>query len=98
MLIGLLVLLLFVFGMLSKPMLVTMPLVLLLLDYWPLNRLNSRGEIRKAIVEKLPRLINCPAVNGCRIVVPDEVMLLANCSRIKSAVIVTLDPLTDARF
>src|SRR6202030_4378529 len=29
---------LFACGLLSKPMLVTTPLVLLLLDYWPLNR------------------------------------------------------------
>jgi len=31
-------LILFVFGLLSKPMLVTLPAVLLLLDYWPLGR------------------------------------------------------------
>jgi len=36
----LLTILLFVFGLLAKPMLVTLPFVLLLLDYWPLNRLN----------------------------------------------------------
>ena len=28
-------------GLMSKPMLVTLPFVLLLLDYWPLNRLQS---------------------------------------------------------
>ncbi len=28
----------FALGLLSKPMLVTLPFVLLLLDYWPLNR------------------------------------------------------------
>ena len=33
-----LVILLFALGLMSKPMLVTLPLVLLLLDYWPLNR------------------------------------------------------------
>jgi len=31
----------FALGLMSKPMLVTLPLVLLLLDYWPLNRLPS---------------------------------------------------------
>ena len=30
----------FAFGLMSKPMLVTLPFVLLLLDYWPLNRLQ----------------------------------------------------------
>ena len=34
-------LLLFSFGVMAKPTLVTLPLVLLLLDFWPLNRLRS---------------------------------------------------------
>jgi len=37
----LLTILLFVLGLLAKPMLVTLPFVLLLLDYWPLNRFDS---------------------------------------------------------
>jgi Flp pilus assembly protein TadD len=36
----LLALLFFAFGLMSKPMLVTLPFVLLLLDFWPLNRLS----------------------------------------------------------
>jgi hypothetical protein len=36
-------------GLLAKPMLVTLPCVLLLLDYWPLQRLDAR-----AVREKLP--------------------------------------------
>ncbi len=35
-------LLLFALGLMSKPMLVTLPFVLLLLDYWPLERLQTR--------------------------------------------------------
>ena len=35
-----LTLLFFALGLMSKPMLVTLPFVLLLLDYWPLNRLS----------------------------------------------------------
>lgn len=59
-------LLFFVFGLLSKPMLVTLPLVLLLLDYWPLGRFISRQPIDKQLVrcelgrllaEKIPFLI-----------------------------------------
>jgi len=42
-------LLLFALGLMAKPMLVTLPFVLLLLDYWPLERLN-----RQAIFEKIP--------------------------------------------
>jgi len=44
----------FCLGLMAKPMMVTLPFVLLLLDYWPLARLGQRG--RKAIWEKLPLL------------------------------------------
>jgi len=45
----------FVLGLLSKPMLVTLPIVLLLLDYWPLNRFpNSKFSILNSLVEKAP--------------------------------------------
>ena len=54
-------LLFFALGLMCKPMLVTLPLVLLLLDYWPLNRfvvVNGRGNSfpsgRRLILEKLP--------------------------------------------
>jgi len=40
----LLVVLFFVLGLMSKPMLVTLPFVLLLLDYWPLGRLKLRNN------------------------------------------------------
>ncbi len=41
----LLVLLIFALGLMAKPMLVTLPFVLLLLDYWPLDRI-SRFQLR----------------------------------------------------
>jgi tetratricopeptide (TPR) repeat protein len=41
-------------GLMAKPMLVTTPLILLLLDYWPLKRTES---LRKLIAEKVPFLI-----------------------------------------
>ncbi len=46
-----------VFSLMSKPMLVTLPFVLLLLDYWPLNRLqlepeNKKGKKNKPIKSK----------------------------------------------
>jgi tetratricopeptide (TPR) repeat protein len=43
-------LLFFILGLMSKPMLVTLPFVLLLLDYWPLERKFSKT----LIVEKIP--------------------------------------------
>ena len=36
-------LLFFALGLMSKPMLVTLPFVLLLLDYWPLGQIYSPG-------------------------------------------------------
>lgn len=47
----------FTLGLMAKPMLVTLPLALLLLDYWPLGRWTSSGSsARGLILEKLPLL------------------------------------------
>ena len=52
------VLVLFAMGLLAKPMLVTLPFVLLLLDYWPLGRFSDpKFSIRGLLLEKLPLLI-----------------------------------------
>lgn len=48
---------LFVCGLLSKSMLVTMPFVLLLLDYWPLQRIADLRSLWRAILEKIPLLV-----------------------------------------
>jgi len=48
----LLIVAVFTLGLLSKPMLITLPFVLLLLDYWPLKRF-VRGQILRIILEKL---------------------------------------------
>jgi protein O-mannosyl-transferase len=44
------VLLFFVFGLMSKPMLVTLPFVLLLLDYWPMRRFQEITGIKLSAV------------------------------------------------
>ena len=49
----LLTLLIFALGLMTKPMLVTLPLVLLLLDYWPLERLQIKN-LFSLILEKVP--------------------------------------------
>jgi len=41
-------------GLLAKPMLVTVPCLLLLLDYWPLGRLTAWSRLPRLILEKLP--------------------------------------------
>ncbi|MGZ3649297.1 MAG: tetratricopeptide repeat protein [Syntrophales bacterium] len=50
----LLTLLFFILGIMSKPMLVTLPFVLILLDYWPLGRLQLPGP-KLADEQKAPR-------------------------------------------
>jgi protein O-mannosyl-transferase len=53
------VLLFFVLGLLSKPMVVTFPFVLLLLDWWPLGRLGAasgRG-LASLLYEKIPLFV-----------------------------------------
>ncbi len=63
----LLVITIFALGLMAKPMLVTLPLVLLLLDYWPLKRTRflaaddlpvgpARVSSTKLLLEKLPLL------------------------------------------
>jgi tetratricopeptide (TPR) repeat protein len=49
-----LAILLFALGLMAKPMLVTLPFVLLLVDYWPLGRLDTRQTLYRAIIEKIP--------------------------------------------
>ena len=46
----------FALGLMSKPMLVTLPFVLLLLDFWPLKRFQP-STFRRILVEKIPFLI-----------------------------------------
>jgi tetratricopeptide (TPR) repeat protein len=48
--------LLFAASLASKPMLVTLPFLLLLLDYWPLDRLRNDRTLLLRIGEKLPLL------------------------------------------
>jgi len=57
----LVVVFLFACGLMSKPMLVTLPFVLLLLDYWPLDRI--KGQLWKRVAEKIP-LIALSAVSS----------------------------------
>jgi protein O-mannosyl-transferase len=50
-----LALVLFALGLMAKPMLVTLPFVLLLLDYWPLQRFNA-STLQRLLIEKVPFL------------------------------------------
>jgi protein O-mannosyl-transferase len=56
---------LFGLGLMCKPMLMTLPVVLLLLDYWPLRRLTGAPQLGQLVLEKGPLL--ALAVASCAI-------------------------------
>lgn len=69
----------FILGLMSKPMVVTLPFVLLLLDYWPLKRLrpdesgkNLRLKITGLLQEKIPLFILAAASAGITIIVQHQ--------------------------
>ena len=49
----------FILALLSKPMAVSLPIVLLILDWYPFNRIYSWKSFRSALSEKLPLLALC---------------------------------------
>ncbi len=63
------VVLLFAAGVMAKPMLVTVPFVLLLLDYWPLGRTEQATRCAVADVagtRRVPTVADCRARNDAR--------------------------------
>jgi Flp pilus assembly protein TadD len=71
------VLLFFLLGLMSKPIVVTFPFVLLLLDYWPLNRLRAPADtpgdatpryspapLGSLVIEKIPLLFLSGAISA----------------------------------
>ena len=63
-----LVLVLFAAGLMSKPMLVSLPLTLLLLDDWPLSRLGAEPPTR-LLVEKVPLFLLAAASSVVTVIV-----------------------------
>jgi Tfp pilus assembly protein PilF len=62
---------LFALGLMSKPMLVTLPCVLLLLDYWPLERFKHSGVLR-LIAEKTPFFVLAVLASVVTLVVQNQ--------------------------
>ncbi len=48
---------LFALGLMAKPMLVTLPFVLLLMDFWSLERLKTLKELPRLLIEKIPLFV-----------------------------------------
>ena len=75
---------LFACGLMSKPMLVTLPFVLLLLDYWPLNRVTNQrsgvGNRGSGVSSQLPsRSYREPGWSLVGHLILEKVPLLALC-------------------
>ena len=96
-----LVVILFALGLMSKGMLVTLPVVLLLLDYWPLGRLKpeiigsirqpeKRAVVLRLIAEKVPLFVlsaaSCVATNLSPEKIPLALQMPLS-SRIENAVV-----------
>ena len=73
----------FVLGLMAKPMLVTLPCVLLLMDYWPLGRLGKdwrefHKRVPRLVAEKLPLLIPVAAISVVTIAGQSQVGALSS--------------------
>lgn len=86
----------FALGLTSKPMLVTLPIVLLLLDYWPLKRLRSDASAKdgypwkRLFGEKIPLLIMTLAASAVTYAVMQskrEIGNLVGHSKVESVVL-----------
>jgi tetratricopeptide (TPR) repeat protein len=72
----------FAMGLMAKPMLVTLPFVLLLLDYWPLGRM-SRTALRRLVVEKIPLFVL--SIASCVVTIPAQGQAVATISQVPVA-------------
>lgn len=70
----------FIFGLMSKPTLVTLPLILLLLDFWPLRRfqtLEKKKTVIKLVLEKIPLMLLTAAFCGITLWVQQDAISFA---------------------
>jgi Flp pilus assembly protein TadD len=86
---GLLVAMLFALGLMAKPMVITLPCVLLLLDYWPLHRfgegaseLTAPPTLASLVGEKIPLFALAAASAGATIYAQSKGAALRSLERI----------------
>ena len=62
---------LFILGLMAKPMLITLPAIFLLLDHWPFERMKIvKRDIGGLVVEKIPFFIISTALSAITIIAP----------------------------
>jgi tetratricopeptide (TPR) repeat protein len=94
-----LALLFFTLGLMAKPMVVTLPFVLLLLDYWPLGRLEFGPRFsRRLIMEKIPFFVLAAASCLVTFLVQDRTGAVASFSRFPLQVRLGNIPVACARY
>lgn len=81
----------FVGGLMSKPVIVSVPLILLILDWWPLDRWRSRSDLAALIVEKVPFVALAAATSVATVLMQQKtgafVLDLPLAARIENAVV-----------
>lgn len=75
-------------SMLSKPAAVSLPLVLLLLDWHPLKRLTNRSSIIRALIEKIPLVFMAAATATMTILAQQEPITSAKRLTVLSRILV----------
>lgn len=77
------VMVLYAMALMSKPMVVTFPIMLLLIDYWPMNRFEPTWPVvRKLLVEKLPFVLMSIAIAVVTVVGQQKVSAMAGMSQV----------------
>ncbi len=66
----------FALALMAKPMAVTLPMALLLLDWWPLGRLGNAADLRRRVVEKIPLWTLAAASSAITLLAQRRVMTL----------------------
>jgi hypothetical protein len=77
-------------GLLAKPMLVTLPVTLLLLDVWPLGRM--RLGLRKLLIEKIPLVVLSAAACVATIAAQSAGGAVASMTRFRSQSVLPTRP------
>jgi tetratricopeptide (TPR) repeat protein len=94
-----LALVLFALALMSKPMVVTLPFVLLLLDYWPLGRLQFGPQFSwRPVLEKVPFLVLAAGSSLVTFLVQERTGAVASLARFPLGVRLANIPVAYTRY